>query len=285
MQILNLSNVEKSNIKYTISHFPDGEVQITLGEFSHKDPVEVACRITNAEELFILMQVADILNRHDVVWHLHIYYLMGARMDRVMDFNRPYTLKIVANLIKNLGCRSIYVLEPHSDMTPFILQSENLYPEEERYDDFHPTNWNVYRDYLVVFPDKGAYERYDGEWRKGQVDIAIAEKVRNVETGVIESIKILNPEVFEGNTKPIMVVDDLCDGGGTFVGIANEIRKYTDKELNIFVTHMVNPVGIRHLANNFDHVYFTNSYKDWKQIWEPNPFVSFPENVTQFNVI
>ena len=41
MQTLNLTNVEKSDIKYTISHFPDGEVQITLGEFSRKDTVEV----------------------------------------------------------------------------------------------------------------------------------------------------------------------------------------------------------------------------------------------------
>ena len=275
MQILNLINKEKSDIDYSISRFPDGEVQITLGGFSHKDPINVECRITNAEELFILMQVADILNRHEVIWHLNIYYLMSARMDRVMDFNRPYTLKIVSNIIKGLGCHSIYVLEPHSDMTSFILDSSNLYPGEE-YNNFDPSDWNVYRDYLVVFPDKGAFERYDGNYRKEYMNVVIAEKVRDIDTGVIKSIKILNPEVFENNTKPIMVVDDLCDGGGTFVGIANEIRKYTDKELNIFVTHMVNPKGIENLSKTFDHVLFTNSYKNWENL---------PENVTQIDVI
>lgn len=30
MQILNLANKEKSDIKYSISRFPDGEIQITL---------------------------------------------------------------------------------------------------------------------------------------------------------------------------------------------------------------------------------------------------------------
>lgn len=54
MQKLNLCNPEKSDISYSISRFPDGEVQIKLGEINRKEPVEVHCRITNAEELFIL---------------------------------------------------------------------------------------------------------------------------------------------------------------------------------------------------------------------------------------
>lgn len=93
MQILNLVNKEASSINYSISHFPDGEVQITLDSFSRKDDILVECRITSAEELFILMQVMDILDRQEVTYSVIIYYLMGMRMDRVMDFNRPFTLK------------------------------------------------------------------------------------------------------------------------------------------------------------------------------------------------
>lgn len=279
MQTLNLANQEKSDIKYSISRFPDGEVQITLGEFSRKDSVSVKCRITNAEELFILMQVADILNRHEVVWHLDIYYLMGARMDRVMDFNRPHTLRVVCNMVKDFGCGSIYVLEPHSDMTHYLLKSNSIPLTDDTYESLHPNEWRVYEDYFVVYPDKGAYERYGGKYRSEETAIGVAEKVRNPETGAIESIRILNPEIIKDDTRPIMVVDDLCDAGGTFVGIANEIRKYTDKELNIFVTHMVNSKGIENLSKNYDHVYFTNSYKDWKAT------IPLPKNVTQIDVV
>lgn len=102
------------------------------------------------------------------------------------------------------------------------------------------------------------------------------EKVRNIETGQIESIKITNPELFKVSDKPIMVVDDLCDAGGTFVGLAAEIRKYTDREINVFVTHMVNRKGIENLSKAYNHVYFTNSYKNWDNL---------PENVTQIDVI
>lgn len=37
MQTLNLVNADKSDIKWSISCFPDGEMQITLGEFFRKD--------------------------------------------------------------------------------------------------------------------------------------------------------------------------------------------------------------------------------------------------------
>lgn len=100
MQQLNLVHLKDSDIKYSISRFPDGEVQISLEEFSHKEQVLVKCRVTNAEDLFILMQVLDILDRHEVLYKLNIYYLMSMRMDRVMDFNRPFTLKIVLNILK-----------------------------------------------------------------------------------------------------------------------------------------------------------------------------------------
>ena len=39
---------------------------------------------------------------------------------------------------------------------------------------------------------------------------------------------------------------------------------------------MVNPKGIENLSKNFNHVWFTNSYKDWKNL---------PENVTMIKVV
>lgn len=273
MQKLNLTNLEKSDIKYTISRFPDGEIQITLEEFSRKDNIEVHCRITNAEELFILMQVADILNRHGAEWDLYIYYLMGMRMDRVMNFYRPFTLKVITEVIKKLGYKWCSILEPHSNRTIKLLDCDTImYINNEEYLKFDPDDWRVYNNYLVVYPDKGAYERYSGT----AYSVVSAEKVRNSETGQIESIKITNPELFEDNNKPLIVIDDLCDAGGTFVGLAKEIRKYTDKELNIFITHMVNRKGIENLSKAYNHVYFTNSYKDWENL---------PENCTQIDII
>ena len=68
MQRLNLIKKELSDIDYNIVTFPDGEVHIKLEDINRKEPIEVHCRVTNAEDLFILAQVGDIINRQGVVW-------------------------------------------------------------------------------------------------------------------------------------------------------------------------------------------------------------------------
>lgn len=274
MQILNLVNLEKSDIKYSISRFPDGEVQITLGEFSRKDNVEVRCRITNAEELFLVKQVFDILDRNEIVYDVFISYLMGMRMDRVMDFDRPFTLKVVADILKSSKARSFDVLEPHSGRTINLLGTahepviEQIVPKE-------------LSEYQLVFPDAGARERYEDFFYYGlDPDTIFCSKVRDVKTGKISSIQVDNPEKI--SDRPMLIVDDLCDGGGTFVGVAEAIRAIKpDVKLNIKIIHMVNPRGIENLSKNFDHVWFTNSYRDWKEILGE----SFPENVTQIDIV
>lgn len=280
MQVLNLTNIEKSDIKYTISHFPDGEVQITLGEFSRKDTIQVRCRITNAEELFLIKQVFDILDRNEMVYDVFISYLMGMRMDRVMDFNRPFTLKIVADILRSSKAQSFDVLEPHSGRTVQLLGMHyepwpsDTIPQEMQH-------------CQIVLPDAGAKERYEPRFFYGfPEDTIFCSKVRDIETGRITSIQVDNPERISG--RPMLVIDDLCDGGGTFLGIAEAIRKVNpDAEINISVVHMVNPKGIENLSKTFNHVYFTNSYKDWNgykaEYGKAVPIL--PENVTQIEVI
>ena len=267
MQILNLVNLEKSDIKYTLSRFPDGEVQISLGDFSHKDQICVKCRITNAEELFIVTQVLDILDRHDVYYDVNIFYLMGMRMDRVMDFNRPFTLKVILQILGNSNAEQICILEAHSNViynSRFGNKFHALYLLRTD---------NINSKYQVVLPDAGAKKRYMHIFKESTITCS---KVRDQSTGKILEIKIDNPEKLDG--RPLMIVDDLCDGGGTFCGIAECFKKIgipRDK-LNITVTHMVNPKGIENLSKNFNHVWFTNSYKDWENL---------PENVTMIKVV
>lgn len=78
--------------------------------------------------------------------------------------------------------------------------------------------------------------------------------------------------------KPLLIIDDLCDGGGTFCGVAKAFEKIgvSKDRLNISVIHMVNAKGIENLSKHFNHVWFTNSYKDWNNL---------PDNVTLINLI
>ena len=285
MQTLNLTNVEKSDIKYTISRFPDGEVQITLEEFSHKDEVNVRCRITSTDDLFILMQVADILVRHGMYFSVSIYYLMGMRMDRVMDFNRPFTLKMIVNILDNLGASEIAIFCPHSDMSLDLFRKTPAYGiQSEEWEKFM-SELTTANDYQMMLPDAGAVKRYCYDDKPADC-VLIGEKVRDLATGKIISIGISNPEALDG--RRILLVDDLCDGGGTFCGLAKAIREVNkDVKIDIVVNHMVNPKGIENLSKTFDHVYFSNSYKDWNGFKAEygKAVPTLPENVTQIEVI
>ena len=264
MQTLNLINYNKSDIKYQIINFPDGEPHIKLGEIDRKQSVQVHCRICNPNDLFILLQVGDILNRQGVMFSLSIYYLMSMRMDRVITFTESFSLKVVADLINGMNPQYVVILEAHSSAVFKLINKCSIM----RSPDINFDN------YIKVFPDAGAMLRYNGDENLH----VICNKVRDPQTGYLTGFKILNPEVIENNPdKPFVVIDDLCDGGGTFAGIASLLDEY-NREKAIYVTHMVNPKGIQTLSENYDRVIITNSYKNWEN-------ENIPSNISVYSVI
>lgn len=207
MQILNLAHPDEGNLKYVLTKFPDGEPHIKIiSEINHKDEVEVYTRICNSDDLFVLLQVGDILKRHEVTWDLHIAYLMSMRMDRIIDFNRPFSLKIIANLINSLSFTRISVLEPHSSVSEKFFYDRLL--------SYYGKNctWNKqlefsYKHRCIVLPDDGAVERY------GPTDSHIIfKKTRDPETGKLTGFQI-SEIILSEDIEEFVFVDDLCDGG------------------------------------------------------------------------
>lgn len=268
MQTLNLVHVDKSDIKYHIDTFPDGEKSLVIdSNIDHKtDLISLVTRLSSMDEIFIMLQAADILNRHGVVFDLYISYLMSMRMDRVMDFNRPFSLRVVANMIKNCGARDKYVLEPHSNRTLEELGAKQWVTEF----DFIRNNSiksriNGLKGTGLIFPDAGAKKRY----LISSNNVVCFTKKRDLSTGEILEIVPETKDDFNALTfsNDFLLIDDLCDGGGTFVGIANKVREINkNARLSILVTHLVNDRGLENLLNNFDEVFITNSYKDWNLI-------------------
>ena len=76
MNLINLINREAPGVPYTLTTFPDGEPHIVLGEINRKYAAHVVCRIANPNDLFVLLQVGNILNRQGVPFSLTIRYLI-----------------------------------------------------------------------------------------------------------------------------------------------------------------------------------------------------------------
>lgn len=83
----------------------------------------------------------------------------------------------------------------------------------------------------------------------------------DVATGQLMSFRVTNPENFSGGE--ITVIDDLCDGGGTFVGLAPKLRELNPTKLRLVVTHAVQLDGIERVAEVYDEVIISNTYINW----------------------
>ena len=262
MQIINLINKDKGDIVYDIINFSDGEKHIKfITEINRKDSVKVICRITSMDELFILMQVGDILNRMEVEWALVITYLMGMRMDRVMSFNEAFSLKIVAKTINDMHPDAVFIVEPHSDRTLKLINNStplmNHFAEAAMVDKEH--------NYMIVFPDAGAKLRY-GEALENKVPMMTCHKKRDPATGKLSGFGIDNPEILNEypECNAFFVIDDLCDGGGTFCGIADQLKELRpDFHRTLAITHAVAARGIYKVIDYYNDLFITNSYADW----------------------
>lgn len=262
MQIINLINKDKGDIVYDIINFSDGEKHIKfITEINRKDSVKVICRITSMDELFILMQVGDILNRMEVEWALIITYLMGMRMDRVMSFNEAFSLKIVAKTINDMHPDAVFIVEPHSDRTLKLIN--NSTPLMNHFADAALVDKEY--NYMIVFPDAGAKFRY-GKDLENRAPVLTCHKKRDPATGKLSGFGIDNPEVLDEypECNAFFVIDDLCDGGGTFCGIADQLKELRpDFHRTLGITHAVAARGIYKVMDYYNDLFITNSYADW----------------------
>lgn len=251
-QIIDLVHKENSTIDYEVITFPDGQIHFKMDNtINHKYPVTVKCRIRNGNELFLLLQVLDVLDRHGMKPAVHIYYLLAARMDRVMSFGEPFTAKIVLDLLDKYEA-NYYIIDAHCDK--LIM------------DRYHrkfacvPTGLPDFKIKYVCYPDESASKR-NPEYGKKPI---FCGKTRDLSTGYLAGFYIVNPEVFKGG-EDILVRDDLCDGGGTFCGIIKELRKLNPSKVILQVTHAIQKQGIEKVAALYDEVRITNSYHDWNK--------------------
>lgn len=275
MKILDLTNQEKVgdlNLKYKISRFPDGQQSIDL-EFTHfNDEVTINSRLNDFKDLeVILCATAALRNLKVKTIHLYVPYFLGARSDRKFSEGGINYLKdVICPIINSQDFESVTIVDAHSDVLEACIKNykkiDNIKLVKFALTDIDNTNSAKEKLYLVS-PDAGALKKiYNVAEHFGIDQIVIANKHRDIKTG-----KITHTEVpgltQEPGSKNFVIIDDICDGGRTFLEIAKTIRKeredsvFNDK-IYLVVTHGIFSAGFSELKNWIDGIYCTNSVKD-----------------------
>jgi ribose-phosphate pyrophosphokinase len=270
MLTLNLINQLKSDIKYEISKFPDGQQSIVLTDYNHlerySDAISIKTRINSFLDLEILICATQALRTiTDRPIALYVPYFLGSRSDRkFVEGGVNYLKQVISPIINSLDFTSVVVLDPHSDVLEACLnnfeKADNHLIVKYALEDLGVIN--SVDEVCLVSPDAGAYKKIFDVARKFNIEkIITATKVRDMKTGNILHTEI--PVLDQHNDLKYIIIDDICDGGRTFVELAKAIKAgRPTAKIYLIVTHGIFSAGYDQLSEYVDRVYTTNSYKD-----------------------
>lgn len=261
--------------------FPAGEAHIKFPEtFDYGSYTHFVADIRghDPQDLFHLAMLSDALDHYG---YLNTYsktskngnkyapltvflpYLPGARADR----GYPAGAEIYHNFLTNVVDPSqVITLDPHSDMMPGLwadsmVNTLTIFPVEriirrEVQDGSSDQKAQPYQG--VIAPDKGAVKRAQAAATVMGVPVYLADKVRDFETGKLSGFQMVDALP---DTGKFLIVDDICDGGGTFNGLADAIKETNPSvELDLWVTHGVFSHGFDALEDRFGTIHTTNSF-------------------------
>lgn len=195
-------------------------------------------------------------------------YLPGARMDRgAVEGSAVYAWF----LMNDVNPSQIITLDPHSERATSLYTYRESYKEDFTFSVF-PVERIIRKavqdasrdipgnaDYVgVIAPDAGARDRAQAAATVMGVPVYTAGKSRDFATGKLSGFHMVDELPAKGT---LLVVDDLCDGGGTFNGLA-QATGLPKERLDLWVTHGIFSKGVEELLENFGVIHTTDSYFD-----------------------
>src|SRR5579871_3184681 len=265
MKSCNLIYPDKSDIPYRSMVFPDGQPHLKLDMqqadgIDRQTPLRILTRLNNANDLLLALfakNTLDYLEFQHV--ELHVSYLLAARMDRVMLDGEPFSLKVIAAMLNQAGFKKIKIFDPHSEVSTALIDRSYAVTN-------HAFVAKALTDYarthsgeapVLVSPDAGALKKiHKLAQHLGIENIVECMKERDVRTGALTHFKAMT-DGLHGQT--CFIVDDICDGGGTFAGTAKMLKEKGAGKVNLIVSHGIFSRGP--VIEHIDEIYTTDSYK------------------------
>jgi ribose-phosphate pyrophosphokinase len=240
--------------------FSGGEPHIKINpDFDVNQKIIITHRLNSFNDLGLLCLTVDALRKMDVkVIDLFIPYFPAARQDRVMIKGEPLSVKVYADIINAMQLNKVFVFDAHSEVTPALVNNCEVIPNHTFIQEVLKV---IGENVKLISPDGGALKKiYKVSEFLGGVDVVECSKSRDVKTGRLSGFKVYEDDL---NGMDCLIVDDICDGGGTFVGLAEELKKKNAGKLYLAVSHGIFNKGFE-VLDCFDKIFTTNSFKDFE---------------------
>jgi len=241
---------------FNVMRFPAGETHIEAKMTPVSGDLIIAPSVRNFEDLANVVMAERILNHNGSKGKWFIPYFPFARMDRRRHHRDGLEIKLAMEMMHGID---LTILDPHSDVAgalPYISQGSVVaqWMKNGLLDKPSP---------LFVIPDQGATKKAL-TWLNGR-EYVQASKTRDVHTGKLSGFDI-GPRRTAVTDRHCIIVDDICDGGATFIGLAEKLHEYGARSLTLAVAHGLFTQGLDSLNKQFDRIFSTGVHQQDKVI-------------------
>jgi len=244
--------------------FPGGEVGINLNAPVDKLETDVylTLRASCSDNIMCAFMATEALRRTypNARIHLNMAYIPYARQDRVCNEGEALSIKVMANLINSQDYASVHVVDPHSHVATALINNVVVKDQIDVFGKIK-TDWH---NWIIVAPDMGAIKKVEAFANHlGAAGVLAFNKTRDLKTGAIQNLQCMGNINLCGK---YLVLDDILDGGATFISLAKYIRHGSvfsgafTGSLELAVTHGIFSKGVDCITNVYDKVYTTDSH-------------------------
>lgn len=238
--------------------FPGGEVGVKLSEesiFLAKNATSetgfcIYWKFENNEEFMIVANLQDALLKFHNLVSLLMPYIPYARQDRVCHPGESFALSTFATMLNSLNFDSVCVFDPHSKASSSLIKNLDVIPQYICAADLPKY------DYLIA-PDAGASVKINLHRQVNDIEnptkVIVMDKER-VNGKVIHKVPDNLPDLTHAR---ICVIDDICDGGATFLSITEVLPPMFHKP-DLYVTHGIFSKGVDSLLEKYGTIYTSN---------------------------
>ena len=229
--------------------FPAGEAHIKVNTAAAETPLYLYLTGADANEYMSAAMWIDYAHQGGHTVSALIPYLPGARQDR----GTPFGAQVYANLINAMNADEVVCFDPHSAVMPALINNLRIVGPETVVGLAVKKARPGYAG--VICPDEGARSRSAVTAQALGLPLFHAAKHRDFTTGRLSGFTCEELPA-EGR---FLVVDDICDGGGTFMGLAGATGLGPDR-LDLWVSHGVFSGNAAQLTQAYGTIYTTDSH-------------------------
>lgn len=251
-------------IEYKSFTFSAGEVQVRLPDISGYDNLIIESRFPTSQDLMEVLLVYSAINESlsfEGSVTLFLPYLPYSRQDRACYPGEAFSLHVLAKLIatQSRSKDKIVTWDAHSEVAEKIFKQQGLnfinVSTEDLLGRFVKKGVDIHPETVVIAPDEGAKLRASLAARaihSRPQKVYFCKKVRDPNDGSITSLEItsLGKDELNLEGKDVIIADDICDGGRTFIELAKILRKEYPASITLYVTHGIFSRGFEVFYDN-----------------------------------